>query len=784
MFRKVLFLWLLFITVVFSSAKGTVMKESSFREIRGVVTDYASGMGIPYATLQLTTDLSVGVVTDSAGMFILRNVPIGRHSLQVSCLGYEPLLVKELLLSSSKDKYLEIALKENVAQLNEVLVRPRVSKELPLNKMAITGSRMLSVEEASRYAGGFDDPARLASAFSGTASEGATNGISIHGNAPHLLLWRMEGIEIPNPNHFADISILGGGIFSSLSAQVLGNSDFFTGAFPAEYNNAVSGIFDMKLRNGNDRHFEHTMQVGVGGIDIASEGPINKVSGSSYIVNYRYSMTGLVDQLGLMDMHGEQMDYQDLNFKLSFPTAKRGVFTVWGTSLIDNFKASCSDSTEWKYSSDKTVSRSRQYMAAGGVANNYFLPDGSLIRSAIASTFFKEHASTDSYNKEMTLFPFMDMHRGETHLVGDVSYTRKFNVRFTSKAGVSYTRMFYDMQMKLAPSLEEALTSVYNGEGNTGLGAAYLSNSWHPVDMLTFNFGVNTQFLSLNNTWTVEPRVGIKLQLSPQVFVAGAYGMHSRSEKTDVYFVQLDNNYVNKNLGFTKAHHLIFTYGWKISENINLKVEPYYQMLYNVPVEANSSYSVLNRNDFYLDKALVNTGKGKNYGIDFTLERYMEQGWYAMFTGSLFNSSYCGGDGVWRNTRYNRHFIVNMLGGKEWMVGARKQNMLSANIRFTLQGGEYYSPVDFDATLAHPDNDVQYDETHAFSAHYDPSFVIHYTISYKMNMRKFAHEFSIKHINATRSKSYYGHSYNYKTGIIEPNGFALSLPNVSYKLEF
>ena len=191
-----------------------------------------------------------------------------------------------------------------------------------MNKMVLAGARMLSVEEASHYAGGFDDPARLVASFAGVAPGVSTNGISIHGNAPHLLQWRLEDVEIPNPNYFADITSLGGEILSSLSSQVLKNSDFFTGAFSSKYGNAVSGVFDMKLRNGNNQKNENVFQVGIMGIDFASEGPLSKKHKASYLFNYRYSTTGL------LNLEGGTMDYQDLNFKLIFfQLLNKGGFT-------------------------------------------------------------------------------------------------------------------------------------------------------------------------------------------------------------------------------------------------------------------------------------------------------------------------------------------------------------------------------------------------------------------------------------------------------------------------
>ena len=132
---------------------------------------------------------------------------------------------------------------------------------------------MLSVEEASRYAGGFDDPARLVSAFAGVSSNVGNNGISVRGNNPKSLQWKFEGIEISNPNHFADGNVFGGGVLSALSSHNLGNSDFFSGAFPAEYSNALSGVFDMNLRKGNSGKKERTIQIGLTGLDYAEEGP-------------------------------------------------------------------------------------------------------------------------------------------------------------------------------------------------------------------------------------------------------------------------------------------------------------------------------------------------------------------------------------------------------------------------------------------------------------------------------------------------------------------------------
>lgn len=347
-------------------------QDNTFRQtIKGVVKDAASGSSIPYATVILSnTHPQIGTTSDSLGCFRFNNIPIGRYDIQVSYLGYEPTAMKEILLTSAKEVNCDITLVESSQKLDEVVVRARINKERPLNPMALTGGRMISVEEANRFAGGLDDPARLATSFAGVAGTPGTNAIAIRGNSPQFLQWKMEGIEIPNPTHFADVAGVGGGLFSGLSSQVMGNSDFFNGAFPAEYSNALSGVFDMSIRNGNNEKFEHTVQIGLLGLDLASEGPINRKTGSSYIFNYRYSATGLMGAF----TENTGISYQDLTFKLNFPTRKAGIFSIWGIGLLDmNKDDAVKNHSEWETFADRQKSKTTMAKGAGGITHRYNL---------------------------------------------------------------------------------------------------------------------------------------------------------------------------------------------------------------------------------------------------------------------------------------------------------------------------------------------------------------------------------------------------------------------------
>ncbi|MDR1200171.1 MAG: carboxypeptidase-like regulatory domain-containing protein, partial [Tannerellaceae bacterium] len=752
----------------------------------GVVTDEASGQSLPYVTV-LLDNTQTGTTTDENGAFILSNVPIGRHTLYISYMGFETVIIKEILVGSAKEVFLEIQLKENTHQLDEVVIRPRINKEEPLNKMALSGARMLSVEEARRYAGGMDDPGRLASSFAGVSPSVGDNGISIHGNAPHLLQWRLEDVEIPNPNHFADISVLGGGILSSLSSNILANSDFFTGAFPAEYSNAVSGVFDMKMRNGNNQKYEHTFQAGILGIDFASEGPISKKHNSSYLFNYRYSTTSLLDKLGSPLEEGSIIDYQDLNFKLNFPTRNAGVFSVWATALIDKYDNRPEKNKEkWESIDDRQRSKSDQTMAGGGVSHRYFFGNNAQLKTTLAATYSKGELGMDITDYSANITPYMTSNNRYTNLILKSSFNKKFSSRFTNMTGVTYTKLLYDMDFDLAPHEGYTLDNISQGDGNTDLISVYNSSLISLSDKLDMNVGINTQTMTLNNEWTVEPRASLRWQASTKSAFAVAYGLYSRMEKMDVYFIKTKGTTEteNKKLGFTKSHHLMLTYSYRISDDMLLKIEPYIQFLYDVPVIADSSYSVLNRREFWVEEPLVNEGKGRNLGVDITFEKYLTKGLYYMVTASLFESKYCGGDGVWHSTRYNRNYIVNGLIGKEWMLGRNKQNVLSANLKLTLQGGERHSPVNEEATMNDPDKEVQYDETKPFSEQLSPMFLTSFSVSYKINRKKVSHEFAIQMMNVTGYKEFFGHHYNTKTNVIEAYRGGFSLPNASYKIHF
>ena len=751
--------------------------------IRGVVTDRASGASLPAITVQVS-DTSIRTLTDEAGRFILPQVPLGRHSIYVSGTGYKSVVFEEVLVSAAKEVYLNVTLVEKIITLEEVEVTPTVNKTQPINPMAVLGAQMFSVEEASRFAGGMDDPARLASSYAGVATSNiSNNGISIRGNAPSLLQWRLEGVEIPNPNHFADVDVLGGGFLSALSANVLANSDFFIGAFPAEYNNAVSGVFDMRLRNGNNQKYQHTFQLGVLGIDVASEGPISKTAGSSYLVNYRYSTTGLLEKLRSKEDMGGTLGYQDLNVKVNLPTKKAGTFSFWGIGLLDKVAPILEEPSEREYIEEGILSAAKQRSGAAGISHRYRF--GNLqtsLKTTLAVTQLRNHIEEEFYDMNKERSPRTDLSARTTNWVVTSALTHKFSARHTNKTGVTFTHMQYHIGLDFTPFLGQPLGNIARSTEQVNLVSAYSNSLISLSNRFVLSAGVNVQHLTLTGKTTLEPRVGLRWDNTANSSLGVAYGLHSRMEKPDVYFVRDEfGGLPNKGLGFLKSHHFLFSYIYRISKDMHLKIEPYFQMLYDVPVTDRGTYSIINRKEFYVTEVLQSKGKGRNYGVDLTFSQYFNKGVYYLVTGSLFDSRYQAGNGHWYDTRYNRKFAVNGLIGKEWTF---QGNRLGVNVKGTVLGGQRYTPVDEAATLDHPDHVVQYDESQTYSRQFSPMLIGDFSVSYTLNRNSVLHEFAVKSVNATGQKEYIEHRYNLKTRVVEPYWTATSMFNISYRFEF
>ena len=780
--RKIVF-WM---TALLIASMWALQVQAQNQTVRGQVTDVASGEPMMGVTITVENGTTMGAVSDADGNFVIHHVPVGRHSVRATYIGYETLLLKEQLVSSGKELVLNLRMRENVSELGEVVIKPRVNKQMPLNEMAQVGARMFSVEEATRYAGGMADPARTASMFAGVATGGVTNGISIHGNSPQMLLWRVEGVEVPNPNHFAEITEAGGGIFTSLNGTVLTNSDFLTGAMPAEYGNALSGAFDMKMRTGNNTKYEHAIQVGTLGVDFASEGPLGKNTKASYLVNYRYSFLEIAKKLHAINMENETLDYQDLSFKINMPTTTAGTFAVWFTGLVDNYENKAPDVSEWETLWDSNDSWSRQRNCAAGLNHTYRFKTGGTLHTSMAFTGIYRKLGVNDYDEQMTQMPDMRGRNSQWNVIINAQHQHKFSSRYTMQNGFEHQHLDFHTWLDYIHETGGPLYRVYDSKGNTGLTRLYSSHKLALTNRLSAVAGMNVMWFNLNDQWLVEPRASVQYRLTPSSTLSLAYALNSRKESTDTYFVTMDDGNPNKDLGLTRSHHVSLSFAQRLGENAMLKIEPYWQWLFDVPVEVGTTYSILNHRQFFQDRALVNMGAGRNYGIDLTLERYLKDGFYGMLTATLFKSEYRDAQGQWRDSRYDRRYITNIVGGKEWMVGKARKNVFGFNGRLTLMGGDRYTPIPegftFEDIMKRPDKSVPEDDSlNPFTEQKGMNVGYAFSLKYTINKQRTSHHFILEYL---QMRTFQGQTFDIHTHKIVDKFTSLTFPNIAYRVEF
>lgn len=752
--------------------------------VKGTVRDKDSQTPLPGATIIIeSTNPALGGTTDLDGNFKLDRVPIGRQSIRISFVGYEPYIFRELIIGSGKEVVLTIELKESTINLEAVIIKAHSNKDMPLNAMASISARQLNVEEANRYAGGFDDPARLASSFAGVSGNLANNGIVIRGNSPKGLLWRMEGVEISTPSHFANITTFGGGGITALSSQMLANSDFYTGAFPAEFGNALSGVFDIKLRNGNNEKTEFTVQAGVIGIDLSAEGPFSKHSKSSFLFNYRYSTFGIIEPLLPDDAGG--IKYQDLSFKLNFPTKKAGNFSVWGIGALDKNPAKAEkDSAKWVYTQDMNEEKNDLNMGGIGINHKITISSKAYIHSSLSVTGNGLVHKKYQFKKDMVLYPTEDVEYYNWKYAISAFVNQKFSSKHSNKTGFDVNQFNFDIDfMHAEPGNSLETTTKYRA--SSLLYKFYTQSRFDLAQKIMVTGGLYAQYFELNDKYSLEPRASIGYNISSKHKLTLGYGLHSQLELIQIYLIRTvtesGSNYPNRNLDFTKASHLVLSYDWSINENIRFKAEPYFQHLFDVPVNKNSSFSMLNLDkDWFISDTLENRGTGTNLGIDLTFEHFLYKGYYYLITTSLLDSKYKGGDAIQHNTRFNRGYVINLLGGKEWNL--KNNKILSINGKITFMGGERISPLNYEASVA-AKKAIYYDNR-AFENSKPNVWYADFTINYKINRHKHSSSWSLKLINLFGTKEFYDYRYKHKTGKMEKEEEAIVIPNISYKIEF
>jgi hypothetical protein len=796
---------LLFFTLL---TTGICISQNITQTVRGTITDREANSplyGVNVA-VYVGEKLIGGSSTDEHGYFRVENVPVGRINITASYIGYNKVVIPNTPVTSAKEVIMRIEMDPTVSEMKEVQVSTGRKKGETINEMAQISARAFTIDEAKRYAGSRDDPARMASNFAGVSgTDDSRNDIVVRGNSPFGVLWKVENVDIPNPSHFAIAGTTGGSV-SMLNSKVLGNSDFFTGAFPAEYGNALAAVFDVKFKNGNDEQHEASIQWGLLGLDASAEGPINKDKKSSYSIAYRYSTLDLLVKMGVDIGTTAVPHYQDLNFKLNFPL-KKGNLSIFGIAGYSTIKFITSTDVKPGGQDIYATNDVDEYFKSGlgimGISYTRPINDKcySKITFAASGTLISDHYNrierhTDPITGDFVVdgtYRQMGYKFVESKFSANFFRNYKINAKHSIRFGMNTELLVFNYIDSNLNETNYQWEKRLDYKGAHILFLPYVQWKYNITPKWSMTAGLHGQLFTLNKSWSLEPRASVKYQFRQNQSVAFGTGLHSQTQPYYIYFQRTDytnpndTRLRNQDLGFTRSFHAVLSYDVFFKHDVRIKVEGYFQYIFDLPVDTfASSYSIINEGtgfDRFFPNHLVNKGVGRNVGIEVTVEKFFTHNWFAMFSGSLYDARYRASDGMWYNSDFNGHYVLNLLGTKEFKWGKKRINTIGIGGKVTFGGGQHYTP--YDTLLSkYSDQPVVVDKDRN-KFEFKPYFRLDIKINYSFNSRKhLTQEVGVDLVNVTGQKNILRLQYVNATTqpqVIYQLGF---LPLFYYRIDF
>jgi hypothetical protein len=639
-------IFIFFISQISFAQGDTVLAHSEI--IRGTVYAVGSHQPLSFARISVVGK-GKGAVSNGDGEFRI-NIPVGHYIVKAVANGYAP-STQEVNVSSAHQSIIDFELKELISKGDTVIVTGSNALD-PVNKNASISVTPFSIQDVNRYAAAFQDPSRMAENFAGVFGRGTTNNyITVRGGSPIELLWRLDGIDIPNPNHFGKFGSTGG-LVSAINSEMLGNSDFFTGAFPAQYGTKMSAVFDLHTRNGNDEKYEGTAQVSLAGTELMLEGATPLIDGSSFLVSYRHSTISLLQDVGLLDFT-TLPNFDDAMAKLHFKVSgsdQLNITGLWGRASIDLRNTA----------HDELGSGSG--ILVGGIDWQHIFSD-KFITHVLVNHVENSFNEGLGFNIENTKLVYNTV---KTITDYSPSVEHNFELGLTAQKVNFTTNQLQGYNVQFSQE-----TNLYQG---------YLNWNWHVVPELVLNSGIYSQYISYDSDNSVEPRLSLSYSPSEEHTFSVAYGVHRQPEP----------------IQFTQSLHYVVGYTMHPSPNLLLKLEGYEKDYSHVPVHASilDLYSYLNEGFAerinYID--LVNTGIGKTYGAELTIMKHYGDGYYITMTTSYVRQQFAGSDGILRYGSFDNIYIINFLSGYDIPVG--RNNVLTLSEKFTIAGGGMYTPID------------------------------------------------------------------------------------------
>lgn len=773
-------------------AAGLTAQDEFTQTIKGNIIDKDAEYPLIGVNVVIINETEpYGTSTDLEGNFKLENVPLGRQTIQISYIGYKTLTLSNVLVSSGKELFLDIQMEEELNKLDEVVITAQQDKRNSVNEMAQISARSMTMEEVTRFSGSLGDVSRMAQNYAGVSgASDDRNDIIVRGNSPSSVLWRLEGVDIPSPNHWSTLGTTGGPI-SMLNINSMRNSDFLSGAFPAEYGNATGAVFDLNLRNGNAENFEFLGQIGFNGFEGGIEGPLGIGKNASFMANYRYSTLGVFQALGIDFGTGTATpQYQDLVFKFNIPTEKAGRFGIWGLGGISDITFGDDPDDENFYNQGDGELFASADTKMIGMSHLYFFDENTSSNLAISYSSAQSFNTFEEVRDETAqIFDRVFTSRNTQNKLGiNWTFNKKLDSQNRIKAGIIYDS--YDLTVIDSILFDDDFWfSELDFVGDASLQRVFAQWQYKANDKLTLIGGLHAARFGLNSSTSIEPRMSLSYKVSDKNTFGIGYGRHSQLQPLPVYFIKereatAAQNAANEQLDLIKSNHFIASWDHNVNNSTRLKLEAYYQSLTNIATDPNDGdFSMVNFGaDFgFPNRAgLTNDGSGSNVGLELTLERFLDKGFYYLVTGSLFDSKFKGSDGIERNTFFNSNYVVNVLIGKEFELN--KKLTLTFDGRFNYAGGRRFTPIDLPASIA-AGEEVRASQM-VFESRYPNYIRPDLKIGIRQNKKKYSQIFFIDFQNFIGRRNVFFTQYDENNEDIDTEYQRGFFPDVRYQITF
>jgi len=664
--------------------------------IKGNIVNAKNLQPVVGATV-LIVGTKFGTYSDAKGNFKISQIPIGRYSIKISAIGYEA-HIYNVLLTSGKELILNAQLNEDAVKMEEIVVIDERPSFAPINESVMSSATEFSIDDVQRFAGSRMDPARMAQNFAGVlGANDSRNDIIIRGGSPMELLWRIDGLDMPNPNHFATQGATGGPI-SAINTMLLDNSDFLSGAFPAEYYDKNSGVFDLRFRQGNKDRFEYYGQFGFNGIELGAEGPL-PFGTASFMTSYRYSFLGLLKAMGLDFGFAGVPVYQDLAFKTDFAQNGKHKFSITGLMGTSNIHIKQSEMKD-VYTGDQDIKNGTDFL---GIALNwtYLFSDNLFFKTTLGTSLSRfetyiDSITTDENNKVLDLSPWFDTKSDENYnTIKTVANYSPSSAHFF-KIGAEYRYKFFNFNERRLTQSDDGTFYELIAKDNTNQFFTFIDWTYKISPKLRTNIGLAQSFLQVSNKIYFDPRASIKYSIDKNISIHFGFGIYHQSLPLTIYY---QSNF-NKKLESLRSVHYVFGYNWILNDDMLFKFETYYKDISKAPIEykKSSSFSLLNSGAnfgrVFASDSLVSKGLGKTYGAELTFIKHFTNHYYITSTFSYVRQQYKGSDAKWRCGAFDNKFIFNLLAGYEWIISPSFAIEFAG--RYTIAGGSPYTPIDIE----------------------------------------------------------------------------------------